>query len=148
MITHNTHKKQNLMLPTGYFLFSCSSSFILTCFFVDIILHFPFCLLLYKTHNTNIYAPCGIRTRNPNKRPVAHLSLRAVGHWARSRLQVVNRNIYVCAYIHISKRGFSEFECGYVDWIDLARDRDRWLAPVSTAVTVRVSHNAASFVSR
>jgi hypothetical protein len=37
--------------------------------------------LLYNTHNTNIQAPSGIRTRNPSKRSAADPLLRPLGHW-------------------------------------------------------------------
>jgi hypothetical protein len=39
--------------------------------------------LLYKTHNTNIHAPGGIRTRNPSKQSAADPRLRPLGHWNR-----------------------------------------------------------------
>ena len=31
-----------------------------------------------------------------------------------------------------------EVECGYVDWMDLAQDRDRWRALVSAVIDLRV----------
>ena len=31
-----------------------------------------------------------------------------------------------------------EVECGYVDWIGLAQDRDRWRTLVSTVMNLRV----------
>ena len=54
--------------------------FIRTCFFVLIVLHFAFCI---TTHNTNMHAPGGIRTRNPSKRSAADTRLRSLGHWDR-----------------------------------------------------------------
>ena len=36
--------------------------------------------LLYNTHNTNIHAPNGIRTRNPSKRAAANPHLRLIGY--------------------------------------------------------------------
>ena len=42
-----------------------------------------FCPLLYNTHNTNIHAPGGIRTRNRNRRSAADPCLRQLGHWDR-----------------------------------------------------------------
>jgi hypothetical protein len=32
-----------------------------------------------------------------------------------------------------------EVECGVMDWIDLARDRDRWWALVNAVMNLRVS---------
>jgi len=34
------------------------------------------------------------------------------------------------------KMDLQEVECGSVDWIDLAQDRDRWRAVVSTVMNV------------
>jgi hypothetical protein len=31
-----------------------------------------------------------------------------------------------------------EVGCGYVDWIELAQDRDRWLAHVSAVMNLQV----------
>ena len=47
--------------------------------------------LLYNTHNTNIHAPGGIRTRNPSKRSAADTRLTPFGHWDRrfSSLEVI-----------------------------------------------------------
>ena len=41
--------------------------------------------LLYDTHNTNIQAPGGIRTRNPRKRSAADFRIGPLGHWYRHR---------------------------------------------------------------
>ena len=51
-----------------------------TCFFVFIVLHFAFCLLL-TTHNTNTHVPGRIRNRNLNKRSAAEPRLRPLDHW-------------------------------------------------------------------
>ena len=43
-----------------------------------------FCLLsLYLQHNTNIHAPCAIRTRNPSNRQAANPRLKPFDHWDR-----------------------------------------------------------------
>jgi hypothetical protein len=34
-----------------------------------------------------------------------------------------------------------------MDWIDLAQDRDKWRALVSTVMNLRVSENAGKFLS-
>jgi len=31
-----------------------------------------------------------------------------------------------------------EVECGIMDWTDLARDRDRWWAPVNAVMNLRI----------
>jgi hypothetical protein len=36
------------------------------------------------------------------------------------------------------KMGLSEIEWGGMDWIDLAQDRDQWMALVNTVVNLRV----------
>ena len=41
---------------------------------------------------------------------------------------------------------FQEVGCGYVDWIGLAQDRDRWRTLVSTVMNLRVPSNAGNFL--
>jgi hypothetical protein len=38
--------------------------------------------------------------------------------------------------------------CGCRDWIGLARDRDRWRAPVKAVMNLRVTQNAGNFLTR
>ena len=38
-----------------------------------------------------------------------------------------------------------EVGCGYVDWIGLAQDRDRWRTLVSAVMNLRVPCNAGNF---
>ena len=38
--------------------------------------------------------------------------------------------------------------CGYMDWIGLAQDRDRWWTLVSTVMNLRVPWNAGNFLTR
>ena len=40
-----------------------------------------------------------------------------------------------------------EVGCGYVDWIGLAQDRDRWRTLVSTVMNLRVPWNAGNFLT-
>ena len=40
-----------------------------------------------------------------------------------------------------------EVGCGYVDWIRLAQDRDRWRTLVSTVMNLRVPWNAGNFLT-
>ena len=57
-----------------------------------IVLHFEF-LSFLTTHNTNVYAPGGIRTRNPSKLSAADPRLRPLGYWDR---QNRTRDFSVC----------------------------------------------------
>jgi hypothetical protein len=41
-----------------------------------------------------------------------------------------------------------EIECGGMDWIDLAQDRDQWRALVNTVMKLRVPQNVGKFLSR
>ena len=71
--------------PTPKFFFALSCTlFILHPYLVLAVDSPASCLLsLPTTHNTNIPAPGGIRTRNPSKRPAADPRLRPLGHWNR-----------------------------------------------------------------
>jgi len=40
-----------------------------------------------------------------------------------------------------------ELRCGYMDWIGLAQDRDRWRTLVSAVMNLRVPRNAGNFLS-
>jgi len=45
------------------------------------------------------------------------------------------------------KTGLQEVGCGGMDWIDLAQDRYRWRALVTTVMDVRVLLNAGNFLT-
>jgi uncharacterized BrkB/YihY/UPF0761 family membrane protein len=75
------HTQQKYPCPSaGFFFCILSYSVLHPYLFVLNVLHFclfcPYC----TTHNTNIHAPGGIRTRNPNKRSAADPSLKPLGH--------------------------------------------------------------------
>ena len=40
-----------------------------------------------------------------------------------------------------------EVGCGYMDWIGLAQDRDRWRTLVSAVMNLRVPRNAGNFLT-
>ena len=40
-----------------------------------------------------------------------------------------------------------EVGCGYMDWIGLAKDRDRWRTLVSAVMNLRVPGNAVNFLT-
>ena len=68
--------------PPGSDFLSLSVFALYLFFFVLIVLALPF-VLTVNTHNSNIHAPSGIRTRNPSKRSAADTRLRPLGYWDR-----------------------------------------------------------------
>jgi hypothetical protein len=41
-----------------------------------------------------------------------------------------------------------EVECGGMDWVDLAQDRERWREPVNVVMDLRVAQNVGNLTSR
>ena len=46
-----------------------------------------------------------------------------------------------------NKMDFPELGCGGMDWIEQARDRDRWRALVNAVMNLRVPYNAGNFLT-
>jgi len=45
------------------------------------------------------------------------------------------------------RKDLQEVGCGYMDWIGLAQDRDRWRTLVSAVMNLRVPRNAVNFLT-
>jgi len=50
-------------------------------------------------------------------------------------------------WVNNIRMDLQEVGCGYVDWIGLAQDRDRWRTFVSVVMNLRVPLNAANFLT-
>ena len=52
-----------------------------------------------------------------------------------------------CRWVDNIRMDLQEVGCGYMDWIGLAQDRDRWRKLVSAVMNVRVPWNAGNFLT-
>ena len=50
-------------------------------------------------------------------------------------------------WVYNIRMDLQEVECGYMDWIGLAHDRDRWWTLVSAVMNLRVPWNAGNFLT-
>jgi len=50
-------------------------------------------------------------------------------------------------WVDNNRTNLQEVECGYMDWIGLAQDRDRWRKLVSAVMNLRVPRNAGNFLT-
>jgi hypothetical protein len=48
-------------------------------------------------------------------------------------------------WVHNIRMDLQEVGCGYIEWIGLAQDRDRWRTLVSAVMNFRVPRNAGNF---
>ena len=52
-----------------------------------------------------------------------------------------------CRWVDNIMMDLQEVGCGYMDWIGLAKDRDRWRTFVSVVMNLRVPWNAGNFLT-
>ena len=52
-----------------------------------------------------------------------------------------------CRWVHNIRMYLQEVGCGYMDWIGLAQDKDRWRMLVSAVMNLRVPWNAGNFLT-
>jgi len=50
-------------------------------------------------------------------------------------------------WVNIIRMDLQEVGCGYMDWIGLAQDRDRWRTLVSAVLNLRVPYNVGNFLT-
>ena len=78
--TWKIFEKIKPLIPEG--IFFCLYSLVFYASSILLCLHCPpFCLFVFTTHNTNIQAAGGIRTRNLSKRSAADPRLRPFSNW-------------------------------------------------------------------
>jgi len=56
--------------------------------------------------------------------------------WGNRRRRKLGRP--TCRWVDNIRMDLQEVRCGYMDWIGLAQDRDRWLTLVSAVMNLRV----------
>jgi len=52
-----------------------------------------------------------------------------------------------CRWVYNIRNDLQEVICGYMDWIGLAQDRDRWRTLVSAVMNLGVPGNAGNFLT-
>jgi hypothetical protein len=52
-----------------------------------------------------------------------------------------------CRWVYNIRNDLQEVVCGYMDWIGLAQDRDRWWTLVSAVMNLGVPGNARNFLT-
>ena len=50
-------------------------------------------------------------------------------------------------WVDNNRMDLQEVGCGYMDWIGLVQDRDRWRTLVSAVMNLRVPRNAGNFLT-
>jgi len=61
---------------------------------------------------------------------------------------IISQSDQCCHYTHTHTHIYIyRLGCGYMDWIGLARDRDRWRTLVSAVMNLRVPLNAGNFLT-
>ena len=52
-----------------------------------------------------------------------------------------------CRWVDNIRMDLQEVRCGYMDWIGLTQDRDRWRTLVSAVMNIRVPWNAGNYLT-
>ena len=60
-------------------------------------------------------------------------------HHQENSLYLLYTGIFHCVWVDNIRMDLQEVGCGYMDWIGLAQDRDRWRTLVSAVMNLRVS---------
>ena len=76
-------RTEKRLAPTGILFCSLCVLYFIHTSLSSLFWLLPFVLTVQNTHNTNIRAPGGIRTRNPSKQEATDPRLRPLGHWDR-----------------------------------------------------------------
>ena len=70
-----------------------------------------------------------------------------IGYWWGNRKEKDHSGRPRRRWVNIIRMDLQDVGCGYMDWIRLAQDRDRWRTLLSAATNLRVSWKTGNFLT-
>jgi hypothetical protein len=75
------------------------------------------------------------------------ISDRQLGNWCYIAVKYTSESEYLLQCRSWFKMDLQEVQCGCIDWIKLAQDRDTWQALVSAVMNLRLPQNVGNFLT-